>query len=122
MVKLATTEGADVCSVLHEKGLHVRKHLPTTTTQSDGLRPSDACAFGTRIHDVGNRCARPGSDQEGGQTRRHRKLVAFHQGTEAHGLEIHPNRTKILTSQRVKTDEEKPRLVRCSSRYYHLKG
>ena len=28
--------------------------------------------------------------------------MAFHQGTEAHGLEIHPNKTKILTSQRAK--------------------
>ena len=26
--------------------------------------------------------------------------MAFHQGTEAHGLEIHPNKKKILTSQR----------------------
>ena len=26
--------------------------------------------------------------------------MAFHKGTEAHGVEIHPNRTNILTSQR----------------------
>ena len=35
------------------------------------------------------------------------KTVAFHQGTEAHGLEILPNKTKLLTSQRAKNRQRK---------------
>ena len=48
--------------------------------------------------------------------------VAFHQGTEAHGLEIHANNTNILTTQRVKNKLRKTEIGEMQFELLSLEG